>query len=67
MNIINRLIGAIVLLLSTPTIKDAYSGIVKDRKLNLDFLIVCSLLACLYLVFKSTGICIDYLHHVNSE
>ena len=49
MNIINRLIGAIVLLLSTPTIKDAYSGIVKDRKLNSDFLTVCSLLACLYL------------------
>ena len=49
MNIINRLIGAIVLLLSTPTIKEAYSGIVKDRKLNSDFLTVCSLLACMYL------------------
>ena len=65
MNIINRLINALVLLLSTSNIKEAYSGIVKDRKLNSDFLTLCSLLACMYLNLPASALIIYIMSTVS--
>ncbi|WP_191090526.1 heavy metal translocating P-type ATPase [Niallia endozanthoxylica] len=63
--LVDRLIGVIVLLLSASTIKDAYTGIAKDRKLNSDFLTVCSLLACLYLKQSSSALIIYIMSTVS--
>ncbi|MDQ0242762.1 cation-transporting P-type ATPase C [Bacillus fengqiuensis] len=45
----NRFIAALVLWLSLPTIKSGVNGLMKEKKLNPDFLTMSSLLACLYL------------------
>jgi manganese/zinc-transporting P-type ATPase C len=66
MTLLNRIIGAFVLLLSLPTIKNGLKGMVKERKFNPDFLTMSSLFACLYLNQPASALII-YIMSTASE
>ncbi|WP_377912023.1 heavy metal translocating P-type ATPase [Bacillus songklensis] len=66
MTLLNRIMGAVVLLLSLPTIKNGLRGMVKERKFNPDFLTMSSLIACLYLNQSASALVI-YIMSTASE
>jgi manganese/zinc-transporting P-type ATPase C len=65
LTVLNRIIGALVLLLSISTINEGVKGIVKEKRLNADFLTTASLFACLYLGHPASALIIYIMSTVS--